>query len=484
MASHSEMIPVRMNGWLCGVGLTALLWLYGCNMPALSAEDFRSVASFPSVEPADVAEPAALPVAQPSQTSSTKLDFAWSQRDDFLKSLTPLAEAMPAKQQQLEAWLQQYPKDAEARFMLARLLAWQRRFNLAREQYERLMVEVPANADHLLGLAQVFLWNNQAEQALPLLAQAKQLSPNYEAVYQAELQALSQLNQTEALASARLTAAQKFPLASWHQPPESTVAEEAQPEADKSLTGAEADAATALKNSDDSDPNRPVVLEVGGEYENLSRQFNGWNAQYGRLTLPVLDRGALYGQFRRTDRFNQSDYELAGGAFIPLGRQWLVQTEASLSPTNDVLPKWSLSGGIQRKLPLGFVAQAVYRHTEYDTAITEMGIYTLEHYWRNWRTAYTLYQSYLHSARQAFSHMGQISYYYGEHNAITLTGALGQELENIGVRGVLATNVRAVSLSGVHFFRPRWGLTYQLLLQQQGDIYTRRGVQLGLRYLL
>ena len=142
-------------------------------------------------------------------------------------------------------------------------------------------------------------------------------------------------------------------------------------------------------------------------------------------------------------------------------------------------------GEIYRQLPWGFVAHAGLKHSEYRDAISESGIYTLENYWKRWRTAYTLYNSYLHQSGWANSHVGQIEYTYGKHeNTVSITGSIGRELTNLGPRGILATDLHSLYLSGIQWVHPRFGITYLLGVQRQGDLYTRKGGQLGLKYLL
>jgi hypothetical protein len=49
---------------------------------------------------------------------------------------------------------------------------------------------------------------------------------------------------------------------------------------------------------------------------------------------------------------------------------------------------------------------------------------------------------------------------------------------------VLTTQVSSSSLSGRHWLDERWGLSYEVLVEHQGNLYLRKGIRLGLLYAL
>lgn len=54
-------------------------------------------------------------------------------------------------EEMLQQWLISYPEDQEARFLLARVLAWQEKHTEALAQYERLLKQDPDNIDYITG---------------------------------------------------------------------------------------------------------------------------------------------------------------------------------------------------------------------------------------------------------------------------------------------------------------------------------------------
>lgn len=90
----------------------------------------------------------------------------------------------------LEQRVEAEPTDAEARFLLARVLSWLERWPESLQHYDLLLADSPDNVDYLHGKAQVLVWSGRPEQALPLLERARALAPEYESIWQLESQAL------------------------------------------------------------------------------------------------------------------------------------------------------------------------------------------------------------------------------------------------------------------------------------------------------
>lgn len=56
-------------------------------------------------------------------------------------------------EEMLQQWLASHPEDQEARFLLARVLAWQEKRAEARAQYELLLKNDPDNGDYRTGMS-------------------------------------------------------------------------------------------------------------------------------------------------------------------------------------------------------------------------------------------------------------------------------------------------------------------------------------------
>jgi YaiO family outer membrane protein len=103
------------------------------------------------------------------------------------------------------------------------------------------------------------------------------------------------------------------------------------------------------------------------------------------------------------------------------------------------------------------------------------------HIFVRYRGAYTLYVSHLADAGLSASHRVHGDYYYDRlSSSIGLSFATGRELENVGPRGVLRTDVRSAALVGRQWLTPSWFVRYDVLVHEQGVLYTRTRVSASL----
>lgn len=79
---------------------------------------------------------------------------AWSASGLFEQSRVMVANArLSDAEEMLQQWLARHPEDQEARFLLARVLAWQEKHAEALTQYDHLLETEPNNGDYLAGRA-------------------------------------------------------------------------------------------------------------------------------------------------------------------------------------------------------------------------------------------------------------------------------------------------------------------------------------------
>jgi YaiO family outer membrane protein len=223
-------------------------------------------------------------------------------------------------------------------------------------------------------------------------------------------------------------------------------------------------------------------IELGFSRDVLDQGYDDWNSQYLEGTHRFGERHSVYGKLRETQRFNLRDREISGGYYLPLTETWTGLVEASVSPDHLVLPKSALFGQLQKAFDGGWDIQAGLRRSQYDTGSTDLLVLTGERYWGDFRAAYTYYLGRTETA-SAPSHRAQLGYYYAEHSQLTLGYAKGRQVENLGAGlGVLITDVTSSSLTGLHWLNPGWGLSYEMSAEQQGKLYLRKGIRLGLRH--
>ncbi len=240
---------------------------------------------------------------------------------------------------------------------------------------------------------------------------------------------------------------------------------------------------TAPESEENQSSTRAPEVGAGFSYEGLTNGFSDWFSFYVDALKEFNARTWVHATLRQTQRFSLTDQELSAGVHFPIERTWGLFVEGSGSPSHLVLPRWSAIGQLERLLWQGWIFYAGFRHTEYQTAATNSGIFTIDSYWGNNRASYSFFINQLVGGGTVASHVLQVSYYYSDLSSLNLLFAIGRELENLQPLGVLSSHIRSLVLWGRHGFADHWAIVYEILVHEQGDIYTRKGFRIGLRYL-
>lgn len=343
--------------------------------------------------------------------------------------------------------------DLRARFLLARVLAYQGKNEASLAEYDRLLEAAPDNADYLLGQGQTLIWTGRPREALAPLRRARRIAPDYEAVWRTELQALRQAGELARARALRTEAAARFPDSNWTPPPATASAAGPRPE-----------------------------LELGYTYDSLDNDFDDWWSYYLQGDVQTAGGQTFYGQLRQTERFELEDEELMAGVYLPFAQSWTAHFEGSYSPSGEVLPEWSVLAELGRSFSGGWGVQLGGRYLEYQGPNSTRESLAVERYFGSFRAAYTLTASQIEDESDtSLAHLVRLDYYYGDGSRIGIGYADGEEQERIGEDQLLTTDVQAFFLAGRHWFAPNWAISYSAGVQDQGDIYTREGVQIGLR---
>ena len=345
------------------------------------------------------------------------------------------AQQLDAAEATLEAHLAQQPDDNEATFLLARVRAWLGVPEQALPLYEQLLQREPDNADYLLGQGQALLWAGRPQAALVPLERAATLAPDY-----------TQVQQVMQQARAALT----------------------------SPVTATAPAAIAPTQ-------RRHELELSARQDWLDSGFDNWRSQ--RLDYASTQPEGLgwYGALVNEQRFGERDQGVEAGAVVALDDNWTLQPEVGYQPSPYFLPEWHADVRLQRRLPAGFLGAVSVRRTEYETTRVDRLALSGERYWNSWRAGYTLNVTDVANAGTPIGHDLALDYYYAglSHAGLRLT--VGEE-EAVEEQQLITSDVRAISLQGRHWLDSRWALSWEVGQHRQGDYYTRRWLQLGLRH--
>lgn len=400
------------------------------------------------------------------------------------------------------------PNNVEARFQLARLLAWQSRFVEARKHYELLIRIEPKNADYLLGLAQVHLWAKQPARALPAAIKARKIAPDYADVWHVHIQALLGMGDAKSTKEAktlRAAAHKRFPQRDWSfaaldatipaTSPSPAVAQTSAPavspakatqmEAVPHVVAPSASTATAATSPATpptaSSPNTRIEAELSTTQERLTKNLPSWVSNAIFLSWRDTERRSWYGGWRDVSRYQLNDTEAHIGTVQPLGDDFLLQGEAGGSGSHRFLARSYAQLILHKNFGTDWLASAGWKESHFDAGRSVLGTFALERTLQNYRVGYTLYEGRPDGAGFSPSHRIHVSHDYGDRNAITVAMIDGRETESSGNGRFISSPVNGMSVSGKHWFTPDWALSWEMFQQKQGDLYTRKGLTLGIR---
>lgn len=215
------------------------------------------------------------------------------------------------------------------------------------------------------------------------------------------------------------------------------------------------------------------------DWDDLSGSRSAWQGQRVGLEHRAEDYTAGI-ESRWTRRFDRSDRELSGYAYLSLSEGWDARLRASYSDTASVLPRYSLESGLSRGFGDGWVAHLGYRSSDYSTGEVGMGLFTLERYIGRFRLAYSLYAVHLEGGGDGRSHLVRADRYYGERSRIGLGLSIGDVVERVGAASLLVSRTDGLVILGEHWFSERWAIRWDLGQHDLEGLYRRSGISVGL----
>jgi YaiO family outer membrane protein len=223
-------------------------------------------------------------------------------------------------------------------------------------------------------------------------------------------------------------------------------------------------------------------LELGYARETLSTNPYAWTDSYAQYVRQFAPRTVAIGRITESSRFGLDDSTALAAGYLPLGEKTTLFMEAVVSPTHRVLPLHTLHAQLARSLTDGWGVLGGLKHLTYNTTAVDVIDLTVERYFGAFRAAWTITPSRSETAGSASAQRLQLSYYYGDGNAVQLLVASGREVDKpVAVDSVIATDVRNISLFGQHALSPAWVFVYGLGYTEQGATI-RKAVNAGLRF--
>ena len=369
-------------------------------------------------------------------------------------SMPPAMACDPALETQIAA----QPEDTDARDALARACARAGRPEEALAQYDRLLAKDPGNVDWLLGKSQALLALNRAQEALPLLADARRRAPAYEDVWRANANALDRIDELDAAEVLLVEASAQFPQADWPRDRLATLRERRLIE-------------------------RGTRLSADLSYEDLSGDRTSWKGASLGIHHRFGDHRSAYAALHLEERFDTRDEQAILGYAGRLGDAWSYGLSGDFAPDAEVLPEWSVAGEAARALPDAWGVGFRLRHASYQSSDVDTLSGSVDKYLDAWSVGYSLNAAKTSNIDDtSFGHLLRFAREYGNSSRAALVVGFGEEAETVAPGVVQVTDTRSVSLSGLHWTSTAWGFAWEAGWYEQGDLYDRLRIRLGLEH--
>ena len=351
------------------------------------------------------------------------------------------------------------PDDTDARQALARACA---RAGLHAESlghYELLLARDTGNADWLLGKAQALVALGRAREALGPLESARHIAPGYEDVWRANVAALEALDEVDRAQALAIEAERVFPDSTWPRERRLALGE-----------------LLIIR--------RGTRVSLGVSHEDLSGGRPSWQA----VTLDVdwrLDaRRRILAGLNVEERFDTQDEQFSVALVDRVNNAWSYGLAADVAADAEVLPERNLVAEVNRALPGGRSLTLRARHASYAAVDVNALAAAFEQYAEWFRIAYTLTASRPLDLGTHYSHSLRLAHDYDHGSQLTLAFGYGEEAETVAPGVVQVTRNRSVAVHGVHWQSAVWGIAWEAGWYEQGDLYDRVRLRLGLEYRL
>lgn len=376
----------------------------------------------------------------------------------FFILLILVSQAALACEPALEAQVAAQPDDADAREALALACARAGRPTDALAEYDILLAKDAGNVDWLLGKSQALLALNRPREALPLLARARERAPAYEDVWRVNANALDRLDEYDEADALLTQAAAQFPDADWPRERQGAMAERRLLE-------------------------QGTRLSADLSHEDLTDGRSPWKGASLGVDKRLGGKRHVFAGLHLEERFDVQDEQFILAYADRLDADWSYAISTDVAPDARNLPEWSLSAEAGRALPDDFSFGLRLRHAQYEAVEVDSFSTTFEKYLASFSIAYTLNIAKVTGISDPhYGHSLRAAHDYGDGGRASLVVGFGEEAETVAPGVVQVTQTKNVSLAGLHWLSPAWGIAWEAGWYEQGNLYDRMRVRLGFEH--
>lgn len=375
----------------------------------------------------------------------------------LMLALAPYAAPAGACDPALEAAVAAQPELSDERDALARSCARAGRHEAALAHYDALLAQDAGNVDWLLGKSQALVALGRPREALPLLERGREIAPAYEDVWRLQARTLDALDEFVHADLLLAEAARAFPQSQWPGTQRRALAERRLLE-------------------------RGTRIFADLSHENLSGGRPSWRGATLGFDKPLDAGRRLIAGVHLEERFDTQDEQFHLGYAHRLDDDWSFSISGDVAPDATVLPEWSLVAEVARALPGKRSVSLRARHASHETVDVDSIAGTLEQYFDRLRVGYTLNAARPTDIDWSFGHVLRIAHDYERGSHVGFALGYGEEAETIAPGVVQVTDIRSISVNGVHWRSAAWGFAWEAGWYEQGDLYDRIRIRLGLEH--
>jgi YaiO family outer membrane protein len=222
-------------------------------------------------------------------------------------------------------------------------------------------------------------------------------------------------------------------------------------------------------------------LALSTAHEDLDAGLDRWRTDSLDLSWRGDAGAAAWLSARSIERFASDDEELAFGLHRDIAERTGISFDGSRGGDGGLLPERSWRLGFDQRFAAGWGVSAGWKDARYTNDTVQVLDLGAERYLGDWRFAWTLYRGRVAGlAARGTAQRLALDRYYGDGSRVGLSLALGSEVERIGAATALVTDVQSLGLGGRHWFGPRWGAVWRIASHEQGTLYTRTGIEVGI----
>lgn len=230
--------------------------------------------------------------------------------------------------------------------------------------------------------------------------------------------------------------------------------------------------------ADDKPRRTTVSASLSGE--TLGDGVSDWSERAVRVRRDFARRTLAELGVASTRRFGLTDSQISATGVWPMGEKWTASVDGAYSSTHRILPRHGVGGALQYEFKPAWLVRGGARTTRYDEDRVNQASLSLEHYFKDYGVTVSWLPTHVFGVT-AHSYAVQAGWYYGDRDSVSLTLATGREATTVA-RGVELGKVQSVGVGGRHMLSPAWAANYGVSYTRQADLYTRKGLSVGLAY--